>query len=281
MKRTIIASIFSAVAILGSASLSWGIVVDLDLKAFNFVVTTGSPLHHIDYTETTSIVQAQVTPNGVLVYTDGFGSFNSGISASVTATTGNSAPRWATDATAIGNLTPAAVNPSPNATPLFSGYNIYNSNGITNHGAGITLSTYSQTDMGQNFNLLRANGTSPTNVMLDFDWLYNLTVTPDVTDPPDIAYTYEIFFDALLSSDGRPSATYNALIDSGLIADGADHLTHVTMTVPNSPINTSGQFYLTMGSELDSTGSVPEPSTFLLLGAGLGGLALLRRKARK
>jgi hypothetical protein len=36
-----------------------------------------------------------------------------------------------------------------------------------------------------------------------------------------------------------------------------------------------------LGVESANQSTVPEPSTFLLLGAGLGGLALLRRKARK
>jgi hypothetical protein len=281
MKRTTMAAVLSAVAILGSASLSWGIVVDLNIKAYNFVVSTGSPLHHVDYTTTTSIAHAQVTPTGIVSDNDGFGGFTSGVSADTLATSGNSGCAWTADATARGNLTPLAVNPSPNATPLFSNYAITASNGITNGGAGIFIHSYSETTMSQNFDILRNNGPSPTNIILDFDWFYNLTVTPGVSDPQDVAYTYEIFLNALLSAGVRPSATYSMLNNSTLIADGADHLTHVTMTVLNSSVNTTGQFSLIIGDTLQSTGSaVPEPSTFILAGSGLIGLFLLKRRAR-
>ena len=62
MKRTTMTAVLSAVAILGSASLSWCMVVDLDIKAYNFVISTGSPLHHVDYSTTTSIASARVRP---------------------------------------------------------------------------------------------------------------------------------------------------------------------------------------------------------------------------
>jgi hypothetical protein len=281
MKRKLLAAVLGAVTILGSASLSWGLVVDLDINAFNFVVSTGSPLHHVEYTTTTSTARTQVTPPGLVTGRDGFGGFDTGVSAGVLATSGNSGSYWTADATARGNLTPLAVNPSPNATPLFSSYAIDNANSITNGGAGIPIHSYSETSMSQNFNILRNNGPSPTNVILDFDWLYNLTVTPGVGDPPDVAYTYEIFLNALLSAGVRPSATYNMLNNSTLIADGVDHLTHVTMAVLNSPVNTTGMFSLIIGDTLDSTGSaVPEPSTFILAGSGLIGLFFMRRRSR-
>ena len=47
----------------------------------------------------------------------------------------------------------------------------------------------------------------------------------------------------------------------------------------NQPANWTNQNVSAF--ELKATEVVPEPSTFLLLGAGLGGLALLRRKAKK
>jgi hypothetical protein len=281
MKRKLLAAVLGAVTILGSASLSWGIVVTLDIMAYNFVVSTGTPLHHVEYTTTTSTAHAQVTPTGIVSDNDGFGGFTSGVPADTLATSGSSGNQWTVDATAQGDFTPREINPSSNATPVFSRYAAFNSNGITNGGAGIAIHSYSETSMSQNFDVFRNNGPSPTNIRLDFDWLYNLTVTPGTGDPPDVAYTYEIFLDALLSADVRPSATYSMVNNSTLIADGVDHLTHVTMTVLNSPVNTTGQFSLIIGDTLDSTGSaVPEPSTFILAGSGLIGLFFMRRRSR-
>jgi hypothetical protein len=46
--------------------------------------------------------------------------------------------------------------------------------------------------------------------------------------------------------------------------------------------NPGGKFFIMDNFDYTATSSsVPEPSTFLLFGAGLGGLAFLRRKAKK
>jgi len=72
-------------------------------------------------------------------------------------------------------------------------------------------------------------------------------------------------FSANFVSSGNPPNEYLRIDASGI--------TRVVLTGggSNSFVLDDAQF----------TGSVPEPSTFFLLGAGLGGLALIRRKARK
>jgi hypothetical protein len=62
---------------------------------------------------------------------------------------------------------------------------------------------------------------------------------------------------------------------------GANVISGISFFITGSEPAGFGIDNLTFGAKDVINPTVPEPSTFLLLGAGLGGLALLRRKARK
>lgn len=80
-------------------------------------------------------------------------------------------------------------------------------------------------------------------------------------------------------------------LSDGFVRDGQPNF---TLSLPNTPVGSTGFFWDATGNQRDGhwafdilnvqgadIGTVPEPSTFLLVAAGLAGAALLRRKVRK
>jgi PEP-CTERM motif len=97
--------------------------------------------------------------------------------------------------------------------------------------------------------------------------LLGVTSTPTILNPPHVEYDIDLALIDPYFSHG----VYNLPI-------GDYEITGIAVLAPyNFGIGVSNGAW-----RVDETESpVPEPSTFLLLGAGLGGLALIRRKSRK
>jgi hypothetical protein len=78
------------------------------------------------------------------------------------------------------------------------------------------------------------------------------------------------------SNGGDPSGDFSPFYAIGVTFDGIAHSVDFGGTV-----NQIGFDNITLGSEIPGGQPVPEPSTFILFGAGLGGLAFWRRRSVK
>jgi hypothetical protein len=124
---------------------------------------------------------------------------------------------------------------------------------------------------------------------ISFDWKF--------TTEEEIIAPYDFSFYTLNNGVNTSAfALGDTNIDSGyMVSDPMEYETigwrRVTITIPTTGIYTLGFGAMQAEDNLTSsallidnvtqTTAVPEPSTFLLLGAGMSGIVLLRRKARR
>ena len=115
-----------------------------------------------------------------------------------------------------------------------------------------------------------------------------VSIPGDISDGPRDVYEYSAFLDAPITL--TPGATYwLSIIDVSAIYSGRDPLADPTFAWSTSAVQGGnaqyafGNFIATedeMAFQLTNDGVVPEPASILLMGLGLGGIALRARKKR-
>lgn len=92
---------------------------------------------------------------------------------------------------------------------------------------------------------------------------------------PNVHFYWEAYDGAVMTGSGSITLVKGTVI-------GINDLAGFTKLLVGDPDFSFNALALdNLKVDLGGTPSVPEPSTFILVGAGIGGLALLRRKARK
>ncbi|ABB32803.1 protein of unknown function DUF1555 [Geobacter metallireducens RCH3] len=291
-----VTGLFCGLALLAQASVSWGVTLmtENSIDTISFSLPTNAPNAplSITYGDFESNVSGRIYDNtGALVASgaaSNTGSFNGAIDGSI----GSSVPVYSTSnrfarVNSATELTPLIGNPDPLADPLNSIFTVIGSTMAGSLGGHSVRAM----DSAQYLQFLNVNGTGTGALTASANYIYTFTlgVSP-FGEPPfttngmtQVHFEMGTFTGSILNYVLNPLVTFDSPLFSMSLLDMADPLNGMDILnlFTSDPLTVNGgssYYFLARANTDTAVNSVPEPGTIMLVGSGLLGVFLFRKR---